>query len=523
MTRKMLQGYAMTSEFCPTCKNVLLRSRSGELECAYCAVATTPHPAPTAATSPIPTTAASTTTTTTTTSPLQTRSLSPPMPTSRPSSDEASARLGRLLLQGWRMLDAACGSCNTPLMSSRGSDALHCVLCGDVDRPPPRPSATTPPGGAPPHARQPDRSASISLREAVAAAEAAEAEADEADDQARRDAEDATLAASPTMRRAAEFSLRRAPPAPPSIQPQQQQQQQGWSNGANSSDTWAAALGEVHAGIAADAAGGPTARHLAPLPTTTTTPPILAAPPMGDEPRQQRVPLPPLHAARVMNAPVGWQTMSPEELQAYAEGRSAPAPVRVAAPQAAATASTPHIGSVASPSQPPPPRITQQPGLSPGSHVELDTASGNVGPSGAVVFLGSGKLEIPPPSQDLVARIEVGLARAAAEEENARRAIAAATTAASASTSSSSVSVRSPLALTTPVTASASGPPATPANTSSALNALSISLERENETVVRLAASFTASGGQDTEALAAAASRIARLVSGIAALRTLLG
>ena len=45
--------------------------------------------------------------------------------------DEASARMGDLLLRGWTMLADACDTCYTPLMEDRHSGERVCVKCGD--------------------------------------------------------------------------------------------------------------------------------------------------------------------------------------------------------------------------------------------------------------------------------------------------------------------------------------------------------------------------------------------------------
>lgn len=53
--------------------------------------------------------------------------------------DEASAKMGDLLLRGWTMLAAVCNGCGTPLMEDRRLGTRVCVLCGtdgaDADAP----------------------------------------------------------------------------------------------------------------------------------------------------------------------------------------------------------------------------------------------------------------------------------------------------------------------------------------------------------------------------------------------------
>jgi uncharacterized Zn finger protein (UPF0148 family) len=109
----------------------------------------------------------------------------------------------------------------------------------------------------------------------------------------------------------------------------------------------------------------------------------------------------PLAGARILSAPAGWESMSPEELRAAASlpATGAGAPARAAAPPA--------------------PRDSSP---SPSGSVRLSAAQGNVGPrpDGRVTLLPS-LLVVPEPGADEVARLVEGLRRA---DEDAAAAVA---------------------------------------------------------------------------------------------------
>jgi len=51
-----------------------------------------------------------------------------------PNNDDTAAKLGSLLIQGFKMLSDACPDCDTPLMQGKNGPKI-CVNCGDAEAP----------------------------------------------------------------------------------------------------------------------------------------------------------------------------------------------------------------------------------------------------------------------------------------------------------------------------------------------------------------------------------------------------
>ena len=275
-----------------------------------------------------------------------------------------------------------------------------------------------------------------------------------------------------------------------------------------SSPSWSAAFAEVERGALADAVGGPTARVLLEGRTAIRpmTPPGGAPPAIPDI----RAPSPPsprrVMESRVFDAPANWSSMTPEELRDYANSRGGVAAADVTAPSVTIPrlSSTQQMPPLAPQLHPQPTRIAPSL-LVPGAPVSLSSDEGNIGPSGRVDFVGAGALNLPPPSPDLVARIEAGLARGELEAAEARATTRPTVTAAPAAAPATTTNAH----------------PELPANTAEALQRLIDTLARENSTVIRLSREAEAGSNDAAELLATAASRLSRIVRAVGAMRSL--
>lgn len=602
------------------------------------------------------------------------------------------------MLAGYRMLADHCLTCNTPLMSARGSNVKICVLCDeDGGSQPLRPQYHAPAAVAPVLAPSPSATAPSSSPTGSRRIRFADQTAADGDNVLSEDGEPSTGNRAQQPRQplppasgllahlrgrgysedddsgsSGSDSARAGPRAPPPSRQVSASQASSADDLPDQSTSsawdarrWEAALTEVVHGMHADAEGGPRARILtfeqsnevvaaqgriadeaaqaihaaelhrveaiiasfdhdaamgsmaASLAAPQQAPSIFSArraatssaaagvaedgssgattdasptAPGGYSSAPGQVAGRPMFGSTIMAAPSGWQSMTQDEIRAYASrqvngsgnavaastgeaspGRPKPVgSVAVQSPRpehvppqpaplpagttAHARAQQPlPIPAVVSASLPSPPRpvaaaasslapIAAQPPppaaptsssinpslLSPGQLVSLRAEDGNVGSSGRVAFLGRPAFNIPEPSQGMVDRIAAGLARAAAEdaEEARREQQELDAQAAAAASAVSSVAPRGGAAAQ-PVTRLAATPaaaqPTVPTSSSPALSALLSQVETEKATIVRLAGVAGSGGEAVAEAMAAAAARIGKLASGIAALRLLQG
>lgn len=572
MGRFMMQGYTMTSQHCPLCTTVLLRSRDGELYCSKCnapvvagdddSVASATATRPAAASSP--STATRTTTATTNTVVAASASVtSPSAAAASPSKsdgkrtlaprDVAAQRLGQRLIQGWKMLEDSCDVCNTPWMAHRSSPRKFCVLCDEwqdvlaskgsstaaaaapaavVTQPVLAASVETaavtvedaPSRGvveskeeeapaAPAHAG--DKAASMGLLSHLRRyAEQDDDDDDEgdaryadADDEAASNAAATASAAAPPVvdfiaaldaaeddEEAIRIQLRRmrgaAAPAP-----------------APSADTtnWASALNEVHAGIHADAAHGPSARvltHAQQLAQTSGT-----LPPHADA-------VPVFGAVRVMDAPAGWANMTREQLNAYAAGTAGTAP---SASTSAAAATAPAADTAAEAGEKS--LIARAREMQDGASVSLGARDGNIGPSGRVVLMQKNDITIPEPDAARVRAMAAAL-QMAEQAELEQAAVVAPTPAAAVPAPTPAATAAAPVVAKTAPVAAMTAPP--PVGVNAAIAALSAHLAAENARMIAListCADGSATHGEESVSIIAA--RVARCADALRALHAL--
>lgn len=541
MARMMLEGqWGMSSIVCPRdgCGTPLLRNRSGELYCAGCDMrvvvapaadedgqlagddasddqqhvaprnrvpsgvrqrAQLPQPAPAAEQAAISAQASR---------PAASAPAPSPAP-ARASSDVVSKRLGEKLLRGWRMLGDTCADCNVPLMQAKDDRRTHCVSCERFFDPA---GAAVVPSSAPAAAAA--AAAAPASGAAAVASSAFRAQFDDVDDDDSDDEEARALQMRLLNAHAARAQARAAEAA-------RLAGGAGGASAAGGGSVWADALAEVASRTAADEASGPG---------SATAPPAAAAAARAAPPSAR-----PLMAARVVPAPANWHALSDDAIRQLAQQQQSGSVAASPAPASATQA--PAVAALL-----PSPARAAAPAASP--------VDGAIGPSGAAAVPVPTVFTVTQPTDDAVRRMAAALERAQVDELRAANGSAAAAdedaeadrlaarvsgarvvagrggavaTVTSHAEVSSGTRAQPPQR---PAQAAAHGtaPLAVAPAVETALAALGAQLAREAASVAALGQTAAGSGAAAAaagDAIADAAARLAKLASGIEALRRL--